>query len=142
MKTLLCVILTLFLVLVAHTSYAQDKVISGTISDGSGLPLPGVNIIVKGTSTGTQSDFDGKYSIEAKTGDVLSFTYVGLKPQEITVGSSNLINVTMKEDAAMLDEVIITALGVSREKKSLGYSVQDLGGEEINKTKPTNALSS
>ncbi|MEO5790148.1 MAG: SusC/RagA family TonB-linked outer membrane protein [Gelidibacter sp.] len=142
MKTLLRVILTLFLVLVAHTSYAQDKTISGTISDGSGLPLPGVNIIVKGTSTGTQSDFDGKYSIEAKIGDILSFTYVGLKPQEITVGSSNLINVTMKEDAAMLDEVIITALGVSREKKSLGYSVQDLGGEEINKTKPTNALSS
>ena len=63
MRTQFRVILTLLIVLVAHTSYAQDKTINGTISDGSGLPLPGVNIIVKGTSTGTQSDFDGKYTI-------------------------------------------------------------------------------
>ncbi len=138
MKTQFRVILTLLLVLVAHTSYAQDKTITGTISDGSGLPLPGVNIIVKGTSTGTQSDFDGKYTIGANTGDILSFTYVGLKPQEITVGASNTMNVTMKEDAAMLDEVVVTALGISRDKKSLGYSTQEVEGDELSTVKSGN----
>ncbi|WP_163517589.1 SusC/RagA family TonB-linked outer membrane protein [Gelidibacter japonicus] len=138
MKTQFRVILTLFIVLVAHTLYAQDKVISGVISDQSGLPLPGVNIIVKGTSVGTQSDFDGKYSIEASTGDILSFTYVGLKPQEITVGTSSTINVTMVEDAAMLDEVVVTALGISREKKSLGYSTQEVEGEDLSTVKSGN----
>ncbi|MBO3098424.1 SusC/RagA family TonB-linked outer membrane protein [Gelidibacter pelagius] len=140
MRTQFRVILTLLVVLVAHTLYAQDKVVSGTITDQSGLPLPGVNIIVKGTTTGTQSDFDGKYSINADTGDVLSFTYIGLKSQEITVGASNTLNVTMQEDAAMLDEVVVTALGISREKKSLGYSTQQIAGEELVESRNANAL--
>src|SRR5690606_19392126 len=131
MRTQIRVILTLLIVLVVHTSYAQDKVVSGTVSDESGLPLPGVNIIVKGTTTGTQTDFDGKYSITANTGDILSITYVGLKSQEITVGSSNVINITMKEDAAMLDEVVVTALGIKREKKALGYATQELKGDAV-----------
>ncbi len=142
MRTQFRVILTLLIVLVAHTSYAQDKVISGTISDGSGLPLPGVNIIVKGTTNGTQSDFDGKYSINANTGDVLSITYVGLKPQEITVAASNTINITMKEDAAMLDEVVVTALGIKREKKSLGYATQEVKGEAVSNVKSSNFVNS
>jgi TonB-linked SusC/RagA family outer membrane protein len=138
MKTQFSVILTLLLALVVHTSYAQDKVISGTISDQSGLPLPGVNIIVKGTTNGTQSDFDGNYTIDASTGDILSFTYVGLKAQEITVGTSNTLNVTMTEDASVLDEVVVTALGISREKKSLGYSTQEVEGDELSTVKSGN----
>lgn len=138
MKTKFSVILTLLLALVVHTSYAQDKIISGIISDQSGLPIPGVNIIVKGTTNGTQSDFDGKYTIDTSTGAVLSFTYVGLKAQEITVGTSNTINVTMKEDAAVLDEVVVTALGISREKKSLGYSTQEVEGNELSTVKSGN----
>ncbi|TJY37816.1 SusC/RagA family TonB-linked outer membrane protein [Pontimicrobium aquaticum] len=116
---------------------AQEKTISGTVSDESGMPLPGVNIIVKGTTNGTQTDFDGNYTITANTGDVLTFTYVGLKTVEQTIGSSNTINVTMQEDAAMLDEVVVTALGIKREKKSLGYAQQSVGGEELVKAKET-----
>ena len=142
MRTQFRVILALLIVLVVHTSYAQDKVVSGVISDQSGMPLPGVNIIVKGTSTGTQSDFDGKYTIEAETGDILSFTYVGLKPQEITVGTSNTINVTMIEDAAMLDEVVVTALGIKREKKSLGYATQEVKGDAVSTVKSSNFVNS
>lgn len=86
MKTKFSGILTLLLAFVVQLTFAQEKTVSGTVSDESGLPLPGVNIIVKGTTNGTQTDFDGKYSINANAGDVLTFTYVGLKTQEITVG--------------------------------------------------------
>lgn len=123
MKTKFSGILTLFLAFIVHLTYAQEKTVSGTVSDESGLPLPGVNIIVKGTTNGTQSDFDGYYSISANSGDVLTFSYVGMKTQEVTVGASNTINVTLIEDAAVLDEVVVTALGIKREKKSLGYAV-------------------
>ncbi|WP_027138486.1 SusC/RagA family TonB-linked outer membrane protein [Gaetbulibacter saemankumensis] len=138
MKTKFSGILTLFLALVVHLCYAQEKTVSGTISDKSGLPLPGVNIIVKNTTNGTQSDFDGNYSISTSVGDILVFSYVGLKTQEITVGSSNTINVVMEEDAALLDEVVVTALGISRDKKSLGYSTQEVGGEELTTVQSSN----
>jgi TonB-linked SusC/RagA family outer membrane protein len=116
-------------------SFAQEKTISGTVSDESGLPLPGVNIIIKGTTTGTQTDFDGNYTITANVGNVLSFTYLGLKPHEATVGASNTINVTMKEDASVLDEVVVTAIGISRNEKELGYNVQSVSAESIS-TRP------
>lgn len=142
MKTKFSGILTLLLAFLVQISFAQEKSISGTVSDNSGLPLPGVNIIIKGTTTGTQTDFDGNYTITAASGDVLSFTYIGLKDQEVTVGASNTINVTMEEDAAVLDEVVVTALGITREKKSLGYSTQQLAGDELTEARNSNALSS
>lgn len=140
MKTKFSGILTLFLVFLVQISFAQDKPISGTVSDESGLPLPGVNIIVKGTSTGTQSDFDGNYSISAKSGDVLLFTYLGLKSQEVSVGSSSKLDVIMMEDASVLDEVVVTALGIKREEKALGYSVQNIGGEELTEARESNIV--
>jgi len=142
MKTKFSGILTLFLAFIVHLTYAQEKTVSGTVSDESGLPLPGVNIIVKGTTNGTQSDFDGYYSISVNSGDVLTFSYVGMKTQEVTVGASNTINVTLIEDAAVLDEVVVTALGIKREKKSLGYAVQELGGEEVSNAKDQSFISS
>ncbi|WP_053991439.1 SusC/RagA family TonB-linked outer membrane protein [Mangrovimonas sp. TPBH4] len=138
MKTKFSGILTLILAFVVQLTFAQEKTISGTVADDTGLPLPGVNIIVKGTTTGTQTDFDGNYSITAKAGDVLTFTYIGLKTQEITVGSSNTINVTMLEDAAVLDEVVVTALGIKREEKALGYSVQSIKGEGMTEARESN----
>jgi hypothetical protein len=117
---------------------AQEKTISGNVSDESGLPLPGVNIIVKGTTTGTQTDFDGNYTINASVGSVLSFTYLGLKPQEITVSASNTVNVTMVEDVGVLDEVVVTALGIKREEKTLGYAAQGLKGEEMTEARESN----
>ena len=138
MKTKFSGILTLLLAFVVQLTFAQEKTISGTVSDESGLPLPGVNIVVKGTTNGTQTDFDGKYTITANTGDILAFTYLGLKAQEVTVGTSNTINVTMLEDAAVLDEVVVTALGIRREEKALGYSVQNIKGEGLTEAREAN----
>ena len=143
MKTKFSGILTLLLVLVVQFAFAQEKTISGTVTDDTGLPLPGVNIIIKGTSTGTQSDFDGNYTIEAAVGQTLVYSYVGFETQEIAVGASNRIDVTMQA-GSVLDEVVVTALGVSREKQSLGYSTQQVEGEDISTVKGnnfTNALS-
>src|SRR5690606_5643347 len=130
MKTKFSLILTLCLVLVAQITFAQQKSVSGTVSDESGLPLPGVNILVKGTTTGTQTDFDGKYSINAKAGDVLSFTYVGLKAQEITVGASNTVNVTLMEDASVLDEVIVVGYGVQKKSEVTG-AISSVSGADL-----------
>ena len=131
MKTKFSGILTLLLAFVVQFTFAQEKTISGTVSDNSGQPLPGVNIIVKGTTTGTQTDFDGIYNINASVGSVLTFSYVGFVTVEQTVGAANTINVTMQEDATVLEEVIVTAQGIKREKKALGYAVSEVKSEDI-----------
>jgi TonB-linked SusC/RagA family outer membrane protein len=136
MKTKFNGILTLLLALVVQMSFAQEKTVTGTVSDNSGA-LPGVSILIKGTTTGTETDFDGKYSIKAKTGDVLSFSYLGFTTVERTIGSSNTINVIMVEDANVLDEVVVTGLGIKRDKKSLGFSQQSVKGEDLVKSKET-----
>ncbi|MGB0982364.1 MAG: carboxypeptidase-like regulatory domain-containing protein, partial [Winogradskyella sp.] len=102
----------LFLVFFMQISFAQEKSITGTVSDESGLPLPGATVLAKGTSNGASTDFDGKYAITANKGDILVFSYVGYSTKEVTIGDSNTINVTMAEDAESLDEVVITALGI------------------------------
>ncbi len=122
-------ILTLLLALVVQISFAQDKTISGTVSDDSG-PLPGVSVLKKGTNTGTETDFDGNYSIRAKAGDVLVFSFVGMKSAQKTVGASNKISVVMQADN-VLEEVVITAQGIKREAKALGYSVTTLKADAV-----------
>lgn len=130
MKTKFSLILTLCIVFVAQISFAQQKSISGTVSDESGIPLTGVNILVKGTTTGTQTDFDGKYVISAKAGDVLSFTYVGLKAQEVSVGASNTINVKMAEDASILDEIVVVGYGVQKKSEVTG-AISSISGSDM-----------
>tara|TARA_R110002073_G_C9485929_1_gene580432 strand:- start:1596 stop:4775 length:3180 start_codon:yes stop_codon:yes gene_type:complete len=100
-------------------SFAQEKTVSGTVSDNSGA-LPGVSVLIKGTTTGTETDFDGKYTIKAKTGAVLRFSYLGYKTVEKTVGSSSTINVTMKEDDNVLDEVVVVGYGTTTKKSFTG----------------------
>jgi TonB-linked SusC/RagA family outer membrane protein len=131
MKTKFSIILTLLLVFTVHLGYAQEKSVSGTVTDPSGVPIPGVNIVVLGTTNGTQTDFDGKYNITANAGDQLVFSYVGLKSQTITLGQSNILDLAMEEDAAALDEVVVTALGIKREQKALGYAVSKVGKEQL-----------
>ena len=131
MKTKFSGILTLLLALVVQFSFAQGKAVSGNISDDSGMPVAGVNIIVQGTTNGTQSDFDGNYSIMTDEGAVLTFTYLGYSTVNQTVGASGTVNVTMSENVAELDEVVVTAQGITREKKSLGYAVSEVSGEEM-----------
>ncbi|MDC6387221.1 SusC/RagA family TonB-linked outer membrane protein [Maribacter sp. PR1] len=131
MRTKLNGLLTLLLALIVHITYAQEKTVSGTVTDQSGLPLPGVNIVVQGTTTGTQSDFDGNYSITASVGQNLLFTYIGQRPVTQTVGASSTINVQMEEDAQALEEVVVVAQNIKREAGSLGYAVSDVGSEQI-----------
>ena len=130
MKTKFKGILTLLLAFVVQITFAQEKIVSGTVTDSSGT-LPGVSVLVKGTTSGTETDFDGKYSIKTKAGDVLRFSYLGYKTTEKTVGTSNSINVTLEEGGVQLDEIVVTAQGIKREKKALGYAVSEVKSEEL-----------
>lgn len=113
--------------------------ISGIVTGASdGVPLPGVNVLVLGTTTGTQTDFDGNYTISASEGDVLVFSYLGTKSQSIAVGSSSTINVALAEDSNQLDEVVVTAFGIERKKKALAYSAQALDDDELNSAREVN----
>ena len=118
MKTKFNGILTLLLALVVQISFAQDRVISGVVSDASG-PLPGVTILKKGTTQGTETDFDGNYTIKAKTGDVLVFSFVGMKNKEVKVAASNQINVVLENDN-LLEEVVVVGYGTTTKKSYAG----------------------
>ena len=135
-------LLTLCVALIVHISMAQDKTITGNVTDANGLPLPGVNIVVEGTTSGTQTDFDGNYAISASQGQVLIFTYIGQTTVRRTVGAGNSINVQMAEDAQALEEVVVTALGIARDKKSLGYATQEVQGDEVSTVKDANFINS
>jgi len=119
MKTKFKGILTLFLALVVQISFAQQITISGKVTDGTG-PLPGVSVVIKGTTNGTETDFDGKYSITASSGDILIFRYLGYLSINKTIESSNLIDVSMKEDANILDEIVIVGYGTTTKKSFTG----------------------
>lgn len=138
MRTKFSGILTLLLAFVVQISFAQEKTVTGTVTDGDGLPLPGVNIILQGTSSGTQTDFDGNYSIEVSIGDVLEFSYVGFETQEISIGQASTYDVSLQPDASELDEVVVTALGIERKPRELSYSVSSLDNEQLTKTRAVN----
>ncbi|WP_100610642.1 SusC/RagA family TonB-linked outer membrane protein [Confluentibacter lentus] len=120
MKTKFSGILTLLLAFVVQLTFAQEKTVSGTVIDGSGLPIPGATVLVKGTSTGTSSDFDGNYSIRANQGATLVFSFVGYVTKEVAVGTSNTINVSLNEDVQALEEVLIVGYGTSTKKSYAG----------------------
>jgi TonB-linked SusC/RagA family outer membrane protein len=129
MKTKFSGILTLLLAFFVQFAFAQEKTISGNVSDDTGMPLPGVNILIKGTTTGTQSDFDGNYTIKASVGDVIQFSYVGMTTVERTVGASNTINLVM-ESSNVLEEVVIMGYG-SQSRTELTSSTVQVDAEEI-----------
>jgi TonB-linked SusC/RagA family outer membrane protein len=139
MKTKFSGILTLLLAFAVQITFAQGKTISGTVSDGSGLPLPGATVLVKGTTSGTSSDFDGKYSISADTGATLVYSYVGYTTQEVRVGGSSTINVTLLEDATYLEEVVVVAYG-TQTKQSIVGSVGIVSSETISNQQVTSPL--
>ncbi len=109
--------LLVLLVCSATTALAQEKTVTGNVTDQLGLPLPGVNIVVSGTNTGTQSDFDGNYAIKASQGQTLVFSYLGQQDVRITVGTSSTINVQMQEDTEALEEVVVIGYGNQEERK-------------------------
>lgn len=110
--------------------YAQQS-ITGTVKDNTGFPLPGVNIIVKGTTTGTATDFDGNFSLDVEDGAILEISYVGYETLEIPVAGQTTFDIILQEDAQSLDEVVVTAQGIKKSKKALGYAVTQLKSEEV-----------
>jgi TonB-linked SusC/RagA family outer membrane protein len=139
-------LLLLFLVFcsISLTAMSQQKTITGTVissvkEDG---PLPGVSVSVKGTTAGIITDLNGKYSLSVPgNATTLVFSYIGMKKQEVQIDNRLVIDVILEPDLLGLDEVVVTAIGISREKKSLGYAVQDVSGENINRAKTGNVLS-
>jgi len=132
MKTRLHVLLTLLCTLVMQISFAQERTVSGTVTDGTGLPVPGVNVVIKGTTTSTQTDFDGKFQIQATPAQTLVFSFLSMETQEIKATSTN-VNVSMKDSSIQLEGVIVTAVGIKREKASIGAATTTLKSAEINK---------
>ena len=133
-------IITLFLSL-SSVLFAQ-KTVTGNVSAAQDGPLPGATIIVKGSdNTGTLTDFDGNFSVSASIGDVLIVSYVGFASQEVSIANDSTLSIVLESDQ-QLDEVVVTALGISREKKSLGYAVTQVSGENLNTVKDNNLASS
>lgn len=131
-----------FLLLTVQVMVAQEKEIKGTVtSRADGLPLPGVNVIVEGASKGVQTNFDGQYALSVNVGDVLHFSYIGMKSETVTVGANATIDVALDEALEALSEVVVTALGIKRQKKELGYAVQEVQGDDLNRVITTNVAS-
>ncbi|MDL2145304.1 MULTISPECIES: TonB-dependent receptor [Flavobacterium] len=122
-------IFTLVVALSMQFSFAQERTVTGKVSDKTGV-IPGVNVLVKGSKVSTQTDFDGSYSIKAKTGDVLVYSYVGMNNKQVTVGSSNSVNVVLESEAQLMNEVVVVGYGVQKRKEVTG-SISKIAGSEI-----------
>jgi TonB-linked SusC/RagA family outer membrane protein len=144
MKRILLVCLTAVFALVSSELWAQERTVSGRVTDpGDGSPIPGVSVVLKGTATGTVTTAEGQYTLGVPAeGGTLVFTFIGLLTQEIEIGSRNVVDVQMEQDVTQLSEVVVTALGAEVDKKSLGYAVQDLKGDELLKARETNVVNS
>jgi TonB-linked SusC/RagA family outer membrane protein len=133
----------LFVLMTCSAAMAQEFSVSGKVMSGEDQsPLPGVNILLKGSNSGTITDADGNFSVKASSGtDVLVFSFVGFLTQEVLIDGRSTITVILASDAQKLNEVIVTALGVSRDKRALGYTVQEVKGEQLDQARETNLLS-
>lgn len=129
--------LAFLLMLVVQISFAQEKTVTGTVTDDQSMPMPGVNVIEKGTTNGVQTDFDGNYSIQVSEGATLVFSYVGYATQEKSVAAANSIDVIMREDASQLEEIVITGQGSGIQKKRLSTTVDQISEEEIERLPAT-----
>lgn len=132
----------LLFVLSSQLFFGQERVVSGIVSDNMGMPLPGVSVILKGSKFGTQTDFDGKFSVSVKSDQVLVFSYIGMRTQEAVANTSTL-NIKLAGDAQELEGVVVTtALGIKRDRKSLGYATQEVKGDDLTKVNTGNVSNS
>ncbi|MFL2588417.1 MAG: SusC/RagA family TonB-linked outer membrane protein [Flavobacteriaceae bacterium] len=132
-------LISIFILL--SSAMSAQETISGTITDENGVPLPGATIVVVETNDGTTTDFDGNYSINASEGQTILLSYVGYETLTLKVSDDSNFDISLKQSGA-LDEIVVTALGISREKKSLGYSVTEVDGDNVNTIKDNNLASS
>ncbi|RAJ17722.1 TonB-linked SusC/RagA family outer membrane protein [Gelidibacter algens] len=132
-------ILPLLIVLLSFAGFAQQQV-SGTVKDPNGVPLGGVTVMVPDTSRGTVTDFDGKFSIEVTSGEVLQFSYIGFTKQNVTITNQTNLEILLSENAESLNTVVVTALGIKKEVKALGYAVQEVEGTTLEKAKEPNFI--
>ncbi|MHA7942636.1 SusC/RagA family TonB-linked outer membrane protein [Formosa sp. 3Alg 14/1] len=127
----------------AQAMQAQNKEIKGTVtSKVDGMPIAGANVVVLGTSNGTLTDFDGNYTLNANVGDELKFSYLGMTTSQITIATASTYDVQLDEDSEQLNEVVVTALGIKKEKKALTYSAQEVSGDQLTQVKQTNPINS
>jgi TonB-linked SusC/RagA family outer membrane protein len=131
--------LVLLTVLFAQLTFAQERAVSGTVADNSGMPIPGVSVIVKGTKTGTQTDFDGKFTIKADLNQTLVFSYLGMNTQEISA-KSNTVKVTMLSSAMELESVVINTLGIAVKKNEKASSFSKVKGDVITNSGETSLI--
>lgn len=136
-KTLLFLLISLW---ISFESVGQDRTISGKVTSAEdGSTLPGVNVVVKGTTIGTVTDANGAYSLSVpSSGTVLVFTFIGLKSSEVEVGDRSVVDVPMGQDLTQLNEVVVTALGIEKSAKSIGYAVTKVKNEELTQSKAIN----
>lgn len=140
MKNRFSVLLMIAMMALIHASgYAQSKVVKGTIKDAAGLPIPGVNVLIKGSQNGVSTDLDGSYSISAANGNTLVFTFIGFKKQEVTVSNATVYNIVLQEEDNSLDEVVVVGYGVKK-KKDLTGSIVSVNAEEIASRPVVNAV--
>lgn len=139
MKTRISLLLMLFF---SFYAFAQQFEVSGVVtSKNDGFPLPGVSVIIKGTTTGTSTDFDGKYSISVSTGDQLEFSYLGFKSLTVTIQNQNTLNITLEDDIESLEEVVVIGYG-SQKKADLTGAISTVKSEDIEKTPNSNVMQS
>ncbi|AFD08714.1 SusC/RagA family TonB-linked outer membrane protein [Solitalea canadensis] len=139
MKKYLQVMLVVLLLVISATALAQQRTVTGTvISSDDKQPLPSVTVLIKGTNIATQTDLEGKYSIKTSDGATLVFSYVGYTTREVTLGSSNVIDVTLVTDSRMIGEVVVTALGIKKEARSVGYATGQVKGDELTQAREVN----
>lgn len=142
MRKLVSALFVFLLLQVSNDAFAQQRTITGVVLSPEGTPVDGATILLKGKRAGTNSDPEGKFTISAVPGDVLVVSAVGFTTREIKVGNSTSVSITLERETGQLGEVVVTALGIKKAQRSLGYAVSDLGAGELMKNKNTNVINS
>ena len=129
---------------VLSNAIVQQKIkdITGIVTDAKGEPIIGANVLEKGSTNGTITDLEGKFSLSVSNKSTLVISYIGYTTKSIVVGNQNIINIQLEEDTHNLNEVVVTALGIKREEKALGYAVQKVGGDNFSTIKPVDVATS
>jgi TonB-linked SusC/RagA family outer membrane protein len=141
-RTAMRLLSVLTLLLIAGSGWAQNIKVTGKVTDKNNLPIPGVSVTLDGIRGGTATSADGTYSINAPANATMVFSAIGMETQKVQVNGRAVVNVVLSESAVMLEELVVTALGIKKERKALGYAVQELKSEELLKNKQPNIINS